>query len=143
MALHFDDLPPASQRRLLAEHRAAAPARRRGGSKAKQADKAALFVAEWQRLFPKEQPPVREFIFHPTRKWRLDVSWPDALVAVEIDGGTWSGGRHTRGKGFQEDCHKVNAAVALGWHVFRFTPTMLTSDPLGCLGLVRQALRDE
>ena len=55
------------------------------------------------------------------RKWRFDFAWPDRMLAVEIDGGAFSGGRHTRGAGFVEDCRKLNAAVLMGWRVLRFT----------------------
>ena len=27
-------------------------------------------------------PPVREYKFHPKRRWRLDFAWPDDLIAV-------------------------------------------------------------
>ncbi len=59
--------------------------------------------------------------------WRFDFAWPDLKLAVEVEGGTWNGGRHTRGKGFEEDCIKYNAAMLLGWNVARFTSGMITS----------------
>jgi hypothetical protein len=49
------------------------------------------------------------------------------MVALEVDGGTWSGGRHSRGKGYEEDCRKMNAAAALGWRVFKATREMVSS----------------
>lgn len=64
--------------------------------------------------------PVQEYKFHPTRKWRFDFCWPDRMVAVEIEGAVWVGGRHTRGSGFIDDCEKYNEAAKLGWFVFRF-----------------------
>ena len=63
---------------------------------------------------------AREHAFHPVRKWRFDVAFPDAKLAVEIDGGAWTRGRHTRGAGFIEDQRKTNAAAILGWRVLRF-----------------------
>ena len=63
-----------------------------------------------------------EFRFDPVRKWRFDVALPEHRVAFEIDGATWSHGRHTRGKGFIADMEKLNRATASGWRVFRFTP---------------------
>lgn len=71
--------------------------------------------------------PVQEHRFHETRRWRFDLAWPDLMIAVEVDGGVWSGGRHTRGAGFVADCEKVNEATAMGWRVFRF-PTPHVSD---------------
>lgn len=63
----------------------------------------------------------RELVFAPPRRWRFDFSWPDQLIAVEIEGGSWVGGRHMRGKPFEGDCDKYNEAAALGWRIFRFT----------------------
>jgi len=65
--------------------------------------------------------PVREFRFHPTRKWRSDFAFPDKMLLVEFEGGVFSGGRHTRGAGFVADCEKYNAAALLGYVVMRFT----------------------
>ena len=63
--------------------------------------------------------PVREHRFHPTRKWRFDLAWPDQFVACEVEGGTWVNGAHSRGAHFQSDCEKYNEAVILGWRVLR------------------------
>lgn len=65
--------------------------------------------------------PVRELRFHPDRRWRFDFAWPDALVAIEIDGATWTQGRHTRGKGYESDCEKLNEAALMGWQALRVT----------------------
>lgn len=65
--------------------------------------------------------PKREYRFHPDRRWRFDFAWPDRLVAAEVEGGTYSGGRHTRGVGFERDAEKYNEAGVRGWRVFRFT----------------------
>lgn len=64
--------------------------------------------------------PVTEYHFHPTRKWRFDGAYPDKMIAYEVEGGTWSNGRHVRGDGFEADCKKYNEAALLGWSVYRF-----------------------
>lgn len=64
--------------------------------------------------------PVREHRFHPTRRWRFDFAFPDQKLAVEIEGGIWTGGRHTRGSGYKGDMEKYNEAALLGWKVLRF-----------------------
>lgn len=72
--------------------------------------------------------PVREYKFHPTRKWRVDFAWPDLSppLAVEIEGGTWRGnGRHSRGLGFEKDAEKYNALSLAGWVLLRFTSSMV------------------
>lgn len=85
--------------------------------------------------------PVSEYRFHPTRKWRFDFAWPDRWVAVEVEGGTWSGGRHTRGGGFQKDCEKYNNAALLGWIVLRFTKDMIEIGQ--AIGTLERALSKE
>jgi very-short-patch-repair endonuclease len=65
--------------------------------------------------------PHRELRFHPTRRWRFDLAVPSLMLAIEIDGGVYKGGRHTSGAGFTRDCEKVNEATILGWRVLRFT----------------------
>lgn len=69
--------------------------------------------------------PVREYRFHGFRRWRFDFAWPELKLAAEVEGGTWTGGRHTRGSGFEKDCEKYNSATALGWKVYRFTSGMI------------------
>ena len=82
--------------------------------------------------------PVKEFRFHPTRKWRFDYCWPDTKVALEIDGGVWTGGRHTRGKGFISDQEKTNEAQVSGWIVLRTIPKDAASGAV--LELVKRAM---
>jgi len=65
--------------------------------------------------------PEREFAFHDTRRWRFDFAWPQFRLAVEIEGGVWNQGRHTRPHGFIADTEKYNTAHLLGWTVLRFT----------------------
>ena len=72
--------------------------------------------------------PVAEHRFHPTRKWRFDFAWPDHMLAVELEGGAWTGGRHTRPSGFVADCDKYNAAALLGWRVLRYTTSHLKNE---------------
>ena len=64
-------------------------------------------------------PPIPEFKFHPNRKWRFDFAWPAQKVAVEIEGITRGYGRHQRVEGFLGDCEKYEAALLLGWRVYR------------------------
>ena len=71
--------------------------------------------------------PEREYRFHPTRRWKFDFCWPSKMVAVELEGGTWTGGRHTRPVGFEKDCEKYNEAAIMGWKVLRFTANMVRS----------------
>lgn len=74
------------------------------------------------------------------RAYRFDRAWPEQGVAVELEGGVYSGGRHVRGKGFEGDCEKYNLAEELGWKLFRFTGRQLRSNPRRCIEQVRAAL---
>jgi very-short-patch-repair endonuclease len=83
--------------------------------------------------------PEREYPFCPGRKWRADFAFISERVLVEIEGGTWSLGRHTRGSGFEADLEKYNTAAILGWRVLRFTTNMVMAgeainDTLKILG---------
>ncbi len=76
--------------------------------------------------------PEREWRFS-NRRWRFDFCWPDESLttgsrgplALEIEGGTRTSGRHTRGQGFEDDCEKYNAAALIGWTVLRVTADMV------------------
>lgn len=73
-------------------------------------------------------PFEAEYRFHPERKWRFDFALPDRLIGVEVEGGTWAQGRHTRGKGYEDDLAKYNAAAVDGWLVLRFTTSMVERE---------------
>jgi len=83
---------------------------------------------EASRERPDDLKLEEEVRFHPVRRWRFDFAHPSTLVAIEIEGGTWVGGRHTRPAGFHKDCEKYNTAALNGWTVFRLTPQMITGD---------------
>lgn len=80
---------------------------------------------------------VREYRIVPTRRWRFDAAWVQHHVAVELDGGVFTTGRHTRGAGYEADCEKLNEAAVRGWRVLRFTAGMLERDPETCIAQVR------
>lgn len=69
----------------------------------------------------------QEFYFHPDRKWRADFHLIGKKILVEVEGGIWSGGRHTRGKGYIGDIEKYNAATMMGYQVIRFSTDQVKS----------------
>lgn len=75
--------------------------------------------------------PVREYQFAPPRRFRFDFAYPDKMLAIEIDGGTYSKkSRHTTGTGVNGDCHKFCVAVVHGWRVLRGDSKMVKSGEL-------------
>lgn len=61
----------------------------------------------------------REQMLIPKRRFRCDFVIDN--VIVECEGGVWSGGRHTRGAGFESDIFKYNKLTELGYIVLRYT----------------------
>jgi very-short-patch-repair endonuclease len=71
---------------------------------------------------------VRELKFHKEREWLFDFAKKEYMLAIEIEGGTeWGKSRHSKGKGFEDDCRKYNTATGLGWKVCRFSTQMVMS----------------
>jgi very-short-patch-repair endonuclease len=81
---------------------------------------------------------VKEYRFHPIRKWRFDYAFPEYKVALEVEGGIWTGGRHVNPKGFLGDVEKYNTATLMGWRVYRTTPKDLRS--LATLKMLESAI---
>ncbi len=83
---------------------------------------------------------IKEHRFHPIRKWRFDYAIPEFKIAIEIDGGVWTQGRHTRPQGYLNDMEKFNAAAAMGWVVLKFTPdSQLTA---ATLNIIRETINN-
>ena len=68
----------------------------------------------------------RELMLIPGRRFRFDFLLAEFALVIEVEGGTWSGGRHTTGAGFRSDCQKYNMALELGYRVLRYTTDMVT-----------------
>jgi len=98
-------------------------------------------------------PYEREYRFAPPRRWRADfmvsagwmvrnsqgqsVKVTDGDLLIEVEGGSYTGG-HKRGKAYESDCDKNNAAMDLGWRVYRFTPAHVEDGR--ALEVIRAAL---
>ena len=68
-----------------------------------------------------------QYRFVPGRLYRFDRAWPAQQVAVEIQGGLWVDGAHSRGSGVERDCVKLSIAAALGWRVLPISKAMIES----------------
>ena len=68
----------------------------------------------------------RERMLIPGRRFQFDFLITGSDLVIEVEGGTWSGGRHTTGAGFERDCEKYNLALQHGYRVLRYTTKMVT-----------------
>jgi hypothetical protein len=66
--------------------------------------------------------PKFEYRFHPERKWRFDICWPMAGLALEVDGGIWIQGGHNRGAQMLKTWEKENEAICSGYRILRCQP---------------------
>lgn len=73
----------------------------------------------------------REYPFHSERKWRADFAHVGSRTIVEIEGGIYVQGRHTRPAGFIKDAEKHFHAWLLGWSVIRLTAPQITTENVG------------
>jgi very-short-patch-repair endonuclease len=71
---------------------------------------------------------VREYKFHPKRKWKADFADIENRILVEIEGGSYISGRHVRPVGFQKDIEKYNSATVLGWRLLRYATVKQMRD---------------
>jgi very-short-patch-repair endonuclease len=94
-------------------------------------------------LAPDLPEPETEYRIIPSRKWRWDCAWPVEQVAIELQGGLWTYGAHTRPAGVQRDMEKHNAATCAGWRLLYFSTDMLTHEPEKAIAQVRALLARE
>ena len=73
---------------------------------------------------------------HPFGLYLIDLAFPQARVAVEIDGWAW----HVDQERFVNDRRKQNALVRAGWTVLRFTWHDLTTAPHSVVAQIAAAL---
>ena len=98
----------------------------------RQIDLARLPAPELEYLFS----PVADG--KPVRRWRFDCAWPDRLLALEIDGGLFGGGRHGGQRSVVRDVEKRAVAACLGWRIVPVTPSQVRSGQ--AVVLLRAAL---
>jgi very-short-patch-repair endonuclease len=86
--------------------------------------------------------PEREYKFHPKRKWRFDMCWPAAKLAVEVQGGIhMKRGGHNTAAGITRDCEKGNEAQLLGWRLLHVTSDHIYNGT--AIDWIRRALAEQ
>lgn len=93
------------------------------------------FLMMWRSLANplRSWDPVRQHRFATEADWTFDFAWLSVRVAVEVHGGEWANGRHTRGAGFVEDCRKARAAARLGWLLLPIAGSEIKKRPVQLL----------
>jgi len=85
----------------------------------------------------------REHRFHPKRRWRFDFAWLTEKVAIEVQGGVFVRGRHSRGRNQAQDMDKFNEALRLGWKVLQFSTVHINEQPIQTLETIRDLLKGD
>jgi hypothetical protein len=84
-------------------------------------------VLGWINVLSLPKPVLEHQFAAPVRRWQFDMCWPDRKLAVEIEGGLFIRGRHSRGATYEKDAEKYNTAALMGWTVLRFGPKGIKS----------------
>jgi very-short-patch-repair endonuclease len=87
-------------------------------------------ASQFERLWALHKGPAltKEVTFYPGRRFRFDYAHHAAKAAIELDGGVFVGGRHSRGMGQVRDAEKGRLAAYSGWNVIHFTTKCLTLE---------------
>lgn len=109
--------------------------------KAAQPDLESDFEQLWKRLAKGWPVPVREYTFSERRKFRFDFAFVPEKLAIEMEGGIFAKGAHTRGKHYWSDCQKYNLATELSWAVLRYTANDLAKWPMDVIEQIQAVLR--
>lgn len=114
------------------------------------------FAAGWVVRYP-DLPFVREYVVPGWRRWaedrkrrglvsravpfRADFAWPDAMVALEVQGGQWVRSGHSSGSGLERDAVKSWTAQLDGWALVAMTERMLCRQSDVWLPMLEQLIR--
>ena len=71
---------------------------------------------------------VKEYRFDSVRRWKIDYFHEPTRCGLELEGGIYSAGRHSRPAGYKSDCEKYNHAGMRGITVFRLATGMVTPE---------------
>lgn len=83
---------------------------------------------------------VEQYRIAPERRFKWDFAWPEKKTAIELHGGLWAYGAHSRPAGVQRDMTKANVATLAGWKVLYFSTDDLEDDPETVIAQVRMVL---
>jgi very-short-patch-repair endonuclease len=131
----WEQFDPAAHAEAQRAEDAPRPKRRRG-----KAGPSKLEAALDQQIQLLQLPqPKREVRLVPGRQFRWDRVWRVQRLAVEIQGGTWKQGAHSRGAGQARDAKKQALATLAGWRCLSVTADQIRSGE--AVAWIEQALQ--
>lgn len=84
--------------------------------------------------------PVCEYKAIKGRQYPWDFAWPESRLLVEIQGGIYQRGAHSRGAGIERDMEKLNLATLAGYRCLQFSRRMIEDGT--AVAKIRQALEE-
>ena len=90
-------------------------------------------ASQFERLWALHKGPAltKEVTFYPGRRFRFDYAHKAIngfKAAIELDGGVFTGGRHSGGMGQVRYAEKGRLAAYSGWNVIHFTCKCITFE---------------
>jgi very-short-patch-repair endonuclease len=73
---------------------------------------------------------------YPFGRYRIDLAFPAARMAIEVDGWAW----HVDAERFRADRRKGNAIIRAGWDLLRYTWHELDGSPADVIAEIRETL---
>ena len=106
----------------------------------KQSELELEFITRWRQLAPRGLPePIGQVKFCG-RKFAWDWAFPCSKIAIEMQGGTWVHGAHTREPRYSDDCEKSIIGQCLGWMVIWLSGPMIRDDPATWISIIADAV---
>lgn len=99
-----------------------------------------LFEKYWQLFRGPEL--MREYRFHPPRRYPFDYAHVASKVAIECEGGVMIRGWHQSIQRYLTDCEKYSLAALDGWCVVRLTIKSLEDDPAFWIQAIIKAIEE-
>jgi very-short-patch-repair endonuclease len=82
------------------------------------------FINLWRSLHPSIEL-ISEVKLIPKRRFRFDFVHMDSKTAIELNGGNFINGRHTRPVALNNEYEKMNLALLNGYQVFTLSNQMI------------------
>ena len=96
-----------------------------------------LFEIYWEDLFPRVTLWAEQRLI-PNRRFRFDFVHFPSKVAIEINGGNWVRGRHTRPQNLNQEYEKILLASKEGFIVLPLSQDQVTPEYLTLIHTIIQ-----